>query len=119
MRIALARPLLLILLLVLAGQAPAAPCASGIGGDTMPMSADGDHCPAGAGGDYGQHGGACTEPSSDCEQNCNCCPGHCTSLLLANDGSAAHFPGHSPATPYREFDTSPDPETALRPPILR
>lgn len=118
-----AHTLLLILLLALTGQAQAASCGSDTGGGmSMPMEMDGDHqshCAPGAGSDHGVRSGDCGGHDGDCEQNCGCCPGHCASALPAGDSRALPLRGNSQTTSYREFNSSPEPEAALRPPIRR
>jgi len=114
--------LLLLLLLAISGRVLAAPCATEAHGDHVAVAApqqahchqlaDTDHC--------AQQGDQAHNPSSvDCEQGCNCCPGHCATALPAGNGPSGAPVGASPATAYTEDNSSPAPESAIRPPISR
>ncbi|MGL6162196.1 hypothetical protein [Microbulbifer sp.] len=115
--------MLLLLLLVLCGQALAAPCAEmdSHGEGQTPAGSMHDtgrdmHCDKAAGADH------CTETTAvgentDCDQTCGCCPGHCVGALPAGDFQATAPLRNTPATAYAEINSSPEPETAIRPPI--
>lgn len=115
--------LLLLLLLAIAGRALAAPCATETHGDhaaaavATPQQA---HCHQP--GDT-THQGHCSQQddqaSGDCERGCNCCPGHCSTALPSGNGPCGVRTGVAPVTAYRENNSSPAPESAIRPPISR
>lgn len=111
MRTPVGETLLLLLLLAIAGPALAAPCA-GQAQPAMEMAADSDHCSAESSGHH-------CEPDTDCDQTCNCCPGHCASALPAGDTQVATPARGAPVTAYTEINSSPEPEAAIRPPIRR
>jgi len=115
--------LLLLLLLAITGRALAAPCAT---------DAHGDHAAAAAATPQQAHchhsGDAAHEKpcaqqgdqtGGDCERGCNCCPGHCATALPSSNAPCGMPAGVSPATAYREDNSSPSLESAIRPPISR
>ncbi|WP_250459229.1 hypothetical protein [Microbulbifer litoralis] len=112
-------PLLLsLLLLALAGQAMAAPCAPE-SADASPMhshAGDGATAAGAAHKKTGDHGADC-ESHGQCGQGC--CPGLCASALPAAEPRPACLPGSARPENYRTFNSSPAPESPLRPPISR
>ncbi|WP_308365922.1 MULTISPECIES: hypothetical protein [unclassified Microbulbifer] len=124
MRTPAAMTLLLLLLLAIAGRALAAPCAE------MDSHDEAVQAPAESmlGMDHKMHCDEATVTShcsettttgenTDCDQTCGCCPGHCAGALPAGDLQAAAPLRNTPATAYAEINSSPEPETAIRPPI--
>lgn len=126
MPLALTRILLITLALALNGQAFAAPCAQGSNGSSdhhgnttaetgnhCAMEQGSHHCPDPAGQPHHTPG----DTVESCEQACSCCPGHCASAVPGNEmqNATAHFA--SASTLYTEIQSTPYPETALRPPI--
>lgn len=113
--------LLLLLLLAIAGRVLAAPCATETVDDYAAVAASQQaHCHQP--GDTA-HQGHCVQQGdqagSDCEQSCNCCPGHCATILPSANGPSGTPAGVSPITAYSEDNSSPAPESAIRPPISR
>ncbi|WP_444942883.1 hypothetical protein ACJJIK_12195 [Microbulbifer sp. ZKSA006] len=107
------RLFLLTLLLAFGGQAMASSCAEKHEAPAVSIPAEAPHCD-------GTTPANCNDShASSCTVECSCCAGPSTS-------SAVNTPDKIPAdgrnlqvTAYREFNSSPDPEMALRPPILR
>lgn len=121
--------LLLLLLLAIAGQALAAPCAEMVSHE---MDGHDEAVQAPAEPMHGMdHKMRCNEATTashcsettatggsvDCDQTCGCCPGHCAGALPASDLQATAPLRNTPATAYAEINSSPEPETAIRPPI--
>ncbi|WP_444924125.1 hypothetical protein ACJJH9_01990 [Microbulbifer sp. DLAB2-AF] len=110
MYIAYLRTLLLILLLAFAGLASAVPCAEPADMLSMENSEQG-HCEADKADDcHSEHRG-------DCGIECGCCPGLSNSLAVISANIPNFLRPISLATAYTVFKPSPDPESALRPPI--
>lgn len=60
---------------------------------------------------------AATGAPHDCDNACNCCPGHCANALPGS-GATTEFPvSNQSSTDYRPLDSSPAPESDIRPPI--
>lgn len=115
------RTVLLFTLLALGGEVLAQPCHSDdqsampvaeTGNATQVHLASRDHCNSGACKDA-----ADTGAPHDCGPLCSCCPGHCANALPAS-AADTEFPinGLAP-TAYRPLDSSPAPESEIRPPI--
>ncbi|WP_226642469.1 hypothetical protein [Microbulbifer variabilis] len=106
------RTLLLILLLAFAGFASAVPCAEPADMLRQGMeSTEQGHCEADKADDcHGEHRG-------DCGIECGCCPGLSNSLAAVSDPIPNFSRPISLATTNSVFKPSPDPESALRPPI--
>jgi len=110
MRTGLFRTLLLIALLALTGQGLAAPCGAdgampagaSVSDSCQSMTMDMEH----AHQNHGCHGDSGAP-------DCHCCAGG----LPAQETAAALVPHSATSTAYRPFDSSPEPELALRPPI--
>ncbi|WP_346837538.1 hypothetical protein [Microbulbifer sp. SAOS-129_SWC] len=113
MRTGFLHTLLLIALLALTGQALAASC--GIDTDSTlttaaAMTADNGHCaPA--------HHQDNRCDSDSVAQGCHCCPGHCSGALAADESFVVAPQRSGNATTYLRFVSSPEPDSALRPPI--
>ncbi|MCA0901984.1 hypothetical protein [Microbulbifer agarilyticus] len=60
-----------------------------------------------------------TKPSShtDCDGSCACCPGHCANCIPASVPVAEFHSFARSVTAYRPLDSTPAPESAIRPPI--
>lgn len=117
--------MLLILLLASTGQAASAPCAADVpNSDTEIFHPEGsgahgahqNHCLA---MDSAENCGANETEHGDCEQPCNCCPGHCASALPVSDRKGSAPLRNTADSRYAEIQSSPLPEMALRPPINR
>ena len=118
------RALLLLALLALGGEALAQPCHEGKpvnapmsdAGHTVPaadnLSQKSSHCSK----------RECTESSAtgaahDCDNACSCCPGHCANALPATLANTEFPVSNQSSTAYRPLDSSPAPESHIRPPI--
>ncbi|WP_445356605.1 hypothetical protein ACJJIC_05890 [Microbulbifer sp. ANSA002] len=104
------RTLLLILLLAFAGLASAVPCAEPA--DMLGLeNSEQRHCEADKANDcHSEHRG-------DCGIECGCCPGLSNSLAAISANVPNFSRPISLAATYSVFKPSPDPESALRPPI--
>ncbi|MBY6192034.1 hypothetical protein [Microbulbifer agarilyticus] len=60
-----------------------------------------------------------TKPSShtDCDGSCACCPGHCANCIPASVQVAEFHSFARSVTAYRPLDSTPAPESSIRPPI--
>ena len=118
------RTFLLLALLALGGKALAQPChedaqvegpvaeaSLAISAEKSP-SAVGGHCSNRACEDA-------TAPAAphDCDQVCGCCPGHCASALPTTAADTEFLISNLSSTAYRPLDSSPAPESDIRPPI--
>lgn len=57
-------------------------------------------------------------PHQNCDGSCNCCPGHCANVIPASAMMAEFVSFSRSHTAYRPLDSTPAPESAIRPPIL-
>ncbi len=119
------RTFLLLALLALGGEALAQPCHEGEEAETTvaevshSISSPKHHQPAEV-----AHcsNGACEDASAtgsphDCDQACSCCPGHCASALPTTVADTEFLIRNLSSTAYRPLDSSPAPESDIRPPI--
>ncbi|MFC6978078.1 hypothetical protein [Microbulbifer taiwanensis] len=111
----LTRTLLILMLLLITGQAASAPCASDAFISAQ-VSVENSHCQMQS---MEHHCNQSGEEHTDCEQACKCCPGHCASALPSADRKDPAPTRLALATSYSKIIPSPLPETALRPPIPR
>ena len=77
-----------------------------------------DHCGDGMTVPQTQTSHCDAQPTADdCGQGCSCCPGHCASALPAAETKAAQAVGCAQISSYHDIASSPEPESAIRPPI--
>ncbi|WP_444904800.1 hypothetical protein ACJJIU_08380 [Microbulbifer sp. CnH-101-E] len=112
--------LLLFLHLAVSGQVLAAACASELQGIHTSVVSQQEHCHQLEEAKHQEH---CTQQDAqvdvDCDQGCNSCPSHCTTALPSATGPSEAAANISLVTAYRENNSSPAPENAIRPPISR
>ncbi|MFC6633096.1 hypothetical protein [Microbulbifer taiwanensis] len=115
--------LLLLLLLAISGRVLAAPCAMEAGvHEAMPAvdmqkahCSGNDHCGRQAERDTaGNH-----LQAADCDQGCDCCPGHCAAALPAADPLLASSAGRAAANTYSDLNSDPSLDGMIRPPQSR
>ncbi|WP_105102988.1 hypothetical protein [Microbulbifer pacificus] len=127
------KTLLLLALLAITGEAAAMHCGSEDGHGqhsetqiveqvqvakadphrTMAAAEKAAHCR------QGQCEGAHTasSPHQDCDGSCNCCPGHCANVIPVSMTVAEFISFIHSQTAYRPLDSTPAPESTIRPPI--
>ncbi len=121
------RTLLLLVLFAVAGEALAAPCDSGSDHQAPGISHDAVNMPHKSMesiarhqqcADHGCNSRSELQTHHSCDSDCNCCPGVCTSVIPTSANPTELIGFSLPRTAYRSLDSSPEPETAIRPPIL-
>jgi len=108
------RSLLLILLLTFAGLASAVPCSERDEMTPALMNAEAseqNHCSSDKPTDCS------SGHTGDCGIECSCCPGLSNSLAALSDSKPAFFRQGPRNTTYLRFNSPPEPDTELRPPI--
>ncbi|SEA46488.1 hypothetical protein [Microbulbifer marinus] len=129
----IAKSLLLLMLITVFGQVMAQPCAD-MHTQMMTASAEmmTDQPMEGGGDGHDTHCGDvmvtvadlqshCDETPSaadDCGQSCTCCPGHCASVLPNAELGSNILPRAFATNTYRDLTSSPNPETAIKPPRI-
>ncbi|SHF18144.1 hypothetical protein SAMN04487965_1564 [Microbulbifer donghaiensis] len=127
----IAKSLLLLMLITVFGQVMAQPCAD-MHTQMMTSSTEmmGDHRMEDGGDEHDAHCGDgmamaaelqshCGEAPSaadDCGQSCTCCPGHCASVLPTTELGSNAVPPAFAINTYRDITSSPNPESAIKPP---
>ncbi|WP_323844300.1 hypothetical protein [Microbulbifer magnicolonia] len=129
----IAKSLLLLMLITVFGQVMAQPCAdmhAQMMGASAEMTVDhpmGDadddhaaHCGDGEAmaAELQSHCGEAQSTAEDCGQSCTCCPGHCASVLPTTALGSNSLPRAFPINTYRDITSSPNPESAIKPPRI-
>ncbi|WP_444918255.1 hypothetical protein [Microbulbifer sp. JMSA003] len=108
------RLFLLTLLLAFGGQAVASSCAETHESPAASIPAEEKtHC------DEATLENCSDSHPSSCTAECSCCAGPGTSSAVNTQYKILVYNRNLLVTAYREFNSSPDPEMALRPPIFR